>query len=107
MYTFRIDTTSSDTDDPIAETQNSIRPTVIEFTDVVTQKQGFNKNKFREIKRPTVEQYDKKPRNMFMIFRGLIKNLILKKLPKLSFVQSSKIASLVSSLLLICHLTTY
>lgn len=66
----------------------------VEFIDVVKSTDGFDKKKYREIKRSTVQLSLRKPRNMFMIFRSLIKCFILDKFPSVSFTDVSKISSL-------------
>ena len=106
MYTFRIpeevndavDTAARHDDKETEETEETtyIPLKTIEFVDIVTPGEGLNNKKFKEIKRPRVEKYKRKPRNMFMIFRGLTKNLIRDKLPNLTFEQKSKVVSNVS-----------
>lgn len=75
-------------------------PVSFEFTDIVKAEDGLNQKKLREIKKSRVELIKRKPRNMFMIFRGLVKHLILKKIPNGSFADVSKISSMVSTIVI-------
>ncbi|ODQ44152.1 hypothetical protein PICMEDRAFT_13902 [Pichia membranifaciens NRRL Y-2026] len=91
MYTFMI----YESETKPNETESLQRsPVSFEFTDIVKAEDGLNQKKLREIKKSRVELIKRKPRNMFMIFRGLVKHLILKKIPNGSFADVSKISSM-------------
>lgn len=92
MYTFRIYETHNKLN--LSEDIHN-KPVSFEFTDIVKLEDGLNEKKIREIKKSKMELVKRKPRNIFMIFRSLVKHLILKKAPHGSFTDISKLSSMV------------
>lgn len=92
MYVFRIDG-ENPKQEKIPQSTKQIGE--VEFTNIVKPADGFNKQKFKEIRKSKIELLLTKPRNAFMIFRSLVKQLILKKMADISFAEISKISSLV------------
>lgn len=94
MYTFRI----YDPEIPKEKQKTVTQHKALEFTDIVNSEDTFSKVKVAKIKKSKIELVKRKPRNIFMIFRCLAKQLILHEVPYDSFASVSKICSIVSSL---------
>lgn len=95
MYIFKI----FDKNIPKASAANPTKTTaaVIEFTEIAKQEEGFDKKKFREIKKSKKQINSRKPMNVFMMFRAVVKQMILKNIPNGSFSDISKISSILWS----------
>lgn len=96
MYTFRI----YDPEIPEKKQKTVNQHKALEFTDIVKSEDAFSKVKVTKIEKSKVELVKRKPRNIFMIFRCLAKQLILQEAPYDSFASISKISSIVSCVFL-------
>lgn len=89
MYTFKL------TDPNVVEEETNKVATIlpVEFN-IITKDEGYDQKKFTKIKKPKCQMNNRKPRNAFLMFRGLVRLPITKFIENVSFVNVSKFSSM-------------
>lgn len=93
MYTFRLLDEDVHYDINANKNMTSIP---VEFN-VITKEEGCDIKKFTKIKKPDYQLQNRKPRNAFLIFRGIVRKPIIDLIDDKTFVEVSKLSSLLWS----------
>ncbi|TID31000.1 hypothetical protein CANINC_000411 [Pichia inconspicua] len=88
MYTFKL------SDPEVTQKQITKVATItpVEFS-IITKDEGYDQKKFTKIQKPKYQQNNRKPRNVFLMFRGLVRLPIKNLMGDISFENVSKLSS--------------
>lgn len=68
----------------------------VEFVQVVKQEHGYDEKEYKKILRSEIEKESKKPRNIFLIYRSLVKQYLMNYLSIKGFTEISEESGKVS-----------